>query len=57
MSPGLSRQLGLVLGRHYVRPDEREAVIGAALGAETWDDLPPEIRSLLGEIEQRGAGP
>lgn len=53
MSPELSRQLGQILGRSRVTPQERRAVIDAAQDAKSWDDLPSGIRSLLDEISQR----
>jgi len=57
MSPEVSRRLGLLLGRHWVSPDERGRIISAALDAEGWEDIPGNIRDLLAEIGQRGAGP
>ena len=53
MSPDVSRQLGRILGRHVVRPDERDRIIGAARDAEVWEDIPADIRALLDEIDRR----
>lgn len=55
MSPDVSRRLGLVLGRHWVSPDERGRIISAALDADTWTDIPGDIRDLLADIGKRGA--
>jgi len=57
MSPDVSRRLGLIVGRHWVSPDERDRVISATLDAEDWEDIPQNIRDLLAEIGQRGALP
>lgn len=54
MSPELSRGLGKIVGTHFVFPAERERIIGAALNANTMDDLPQDVRDLLTEIERRG---
>lgn len=55
MSPEVSRRLGLILGRHFVRPDERDQIISGALDAEVWGDIPSDIRDLIDEIARRGA--
>jgi hypothetical protein len=55
MSPEISRRVGVILGTHFVYPDERTRVIGAIQDAEVWGDIPVDIRSLLADIGQRGA--
>lgn len=55
MSPEVSRRLGLILGRHWVSPDERDRVISASLDAERWEDVPKDVRGLLREIGRRSA--
>lgn len=57
MSPEVSRELGRILGTHFVFPAERERIIGAALDADAMADLPTDIQDLLAEIESRGALP
>lgn len=57
MTPELSRRLGQALGTHSVSPQERTAVVLGASGAETWPDLPEEVRALVTSIEQRPASP
>jgi len=57
MSPDVSRRLGLIVGRHWVSPDERDRIISATLDAEDWVDIPQKIRDLLAEIGKRGALP
>jgi hypothetical protein len=49
----LSRRIGEILGRHVVRMTERRAIIDAAEKADSWDELPPQIRGLLAEISRR----
>ncbi len=53
MNGDLCRRLGKALGTHDVTPDERRTVARASEDAETWDDLPVNVRSLVTEIEQR----
>ncbi|MFF5292772.1 hypothetical protein [Paractinoplanes globisporus] len=53
MDRDLSRRLGRALGEHPVSPAERRIVIAAAEGAETWDSLPDDIKTLVRDIEAR----
>lgn len=55
-SAELSRYLGQVLGTHVVEPDERQLVFVASQQADTWEDLPVEVRRLVKEIEARPVG-
>lgn len=49
----LSRRLGDALGTRTVSPGERQTVVTAAVQVEVWDDLPPDVRTLVETIEQR----
>ena len=57
MDPDLLRRVQSALGEHPVTPAERRAVIAAveqaAEQAQTWDDLPDDIRQLIRDIEAR----
>lgn len=53
MTPDLSRRLGRALGSRPVDPDDRRAVIDAAETANTWDDLPAPVRSIVRRLERR----
>jgi HK97 family phage prohead protease len=53
----LCRRLGKALGTHDVTPDERRTVARAAEAADTWDDLPPQTRALVLDIERRPTSP
>jgi len=53
MDPDLTRRLDRALGDHPVSAGERRAVIEAAGRAQTWADLPDDIRRLIREIEAR----
>jgi hypothetical protein len=53
MDPDLSRRLGRTLSDHPASPAERRIIIEAALEAETWDALPDEVKTLVGDIEAR----
>jgi hypothetical protein len=55
MSPEVSRRIAGIIGRHFVTPLERDRILAAAQGVEIWDGLPSTVRTLLGEIEKRGA--
>ena len=55
MSPELSRKIGLILGLNFVYPQERDRIIAAAIEAEQWEDLPPDVVGLLDEISRRGS--
>lgn len=60
MTPELSRQVGRILGKTHTPPpfEERERIIAALSGAETWDDLPDDVRALLQRLERApGFGP
>ena len=52
-SADLSRRIGDALGAHVVTTDERSTVVAAMDQAQTWADLPPEVRALVQDIEQR----
>lgn len=56
MSPELSRRLGRALGLRPHSPAERAAVVAAAEKIQDWEQLPPKIRDLVTEIEQRATG-
>jgi hypothetical protein len=56
-SGDLSHRLGVALGTHDVTPKERKTVAAASESAETWDDLPHEVRRLVLAIESRPLSP
>jgi hypothetical protein len=49
----LSRRVGAIVGEHLVQPGERRAIIEAVEKADSWDDLPENILTLLEEIQGR----
>lgn len=53
MTPELSRRLGQAVGTKPATPAERLAIQDASRTAETWRDLPANIRSLVVDIEAR----
>lgn len=55
MTPGLSRQLGFILGTHLVTWDERDQIATAAEQdpVDVYEDLPRNVRVLLEEIMRR----
>lgn len=53
MTPDLSRRLGIAIGMRINTPAERAKVVTAARRAETWEDLPQDVRDLVVEIETR----
>lgn len=50
MTPDLSRRVASILGARPVDPDDRERILAAMDASETWDDLPEDIRALLGGL-------
>lgn len=55
MTPEVSRRIAAILGRNFVYPAERELIIGSAMAATQWEDIPQKTRDLLEEISKRGA--
>jgi hypothetical protein len=53
MSPELSRRLGAALGTKFVAPADQSRIREAARDANEWDDLPPDVRGKIEEIESR----
>lgn len=53
MTPDLSRRLGEAVGTKYATPAEQRQIRDAARDAESWDDLPEDIRALVESIESR----
>lgn len=53
MTPELSRQVGLILGKASPAPtlDERDIIIQALQIAEEWEDLPDEVIELLDRLQ------
>jgi hypothetical protein len=49
----LSRRVGMIVGNSVVSPGERMAIIAAVEKADSWDDLPENILTLLEEIQGR----
>lgn len=47
MNPDLSRRIAAIVGARPVDPDDRDAIVDAAQVAESWEELPAEIRALL----------
>ncbi len=41
-----------LLGTHDIHPEDREEIQQAFAQAETWEDLPEEIREKIVELEQ-----
>lgn len=53
MDLALSRRLGQAFNSPAVTLQERERIRTAAERAETFDDLPPDVKQIVLEIEER----
>lgn len=48
----LEQRLTEVLGTRDVHPDSRRTIREAYENAESWEDLPPDVRALVEKMEQ-----
>lgn len=53
MGPELSQRLGRALGKAFPGPtlDEREALIQASSGVDSFEELPPDMQELVLRLE------
>lgn len=53
MDAYLSTRAGQAIGKHEHTPEEQDRVVAAANVTASWDELDPEVRALIEEIESR----
>jgi hypothetical protein len=57
LTPELSRRIGSAVGTHSVTPAEQSTIVRGAADAETWEDLPAQVRQLVADVESRPESP
>lgn len=51
MSPTLSRRLASAFFKHQISIEEKDQILAAAKGVDDYDQLAPEIRTLIAKAE------
>ena len=57
MNAYLSTRAGQAVGRHEHTSEEQDRIVAACGRVDSWEELDPEVRALIEEIELRPLAP